>query len=320
MAKILITGGAGFIGSSIVDKLLQLGNEIIVIDNLSTGNRELVPKWSKISKLRFVHADILDNQVLRKLVDACDLVFHFAANPEVRIGLTNSKIDYEQNIFATYSLLEAIKNSSNCRKIVFTSSSTVYGEPNVIPTPEHYGPLIPVSLYGSSKLACEAMISGYCHMFNLSGAIVRLANVVGPTSTHGVIYDFIMKLSANQKSLEILGDGRQNKSYLYIDDCVDALIRVSEIEDKFQIFNVGSSDRIEVADIANIVISKLSLKNVAIKFTGGINGRGWKGDVKEMLLDCSKLREHGWKSKYNSREAVGLAVSGIINRLKKVRI
>lgn len=317
MPKILVTGGAGFIGSALVNTLLQLGNEVVVID---ISNIHHDAQYLDNGKLKFVRGNILDRRILKKVIDACDMVYHLAANPDVRVGFTDSKIDYEQNLLATYTVLEAMKESSHCKKIIFTSSSTVYGEPKIMPTPEKYAPLFPVSLYGATKLACEAIISGYCHMFNLSGVALRLANVAGPTSTHGVIYDFMMKLLKNSSSLEVLGDGQQNKSYLYIDDCVNALLQVSKIEGIFDVFNAGSPDRISVSDIAAIVISELSLSDVKVRFTGGIDGgRGWKGDAKEMLLDNTKLETLGWKAKYGSKEAVTLSTRGIIRRMQKVK-
>ena len=243
--------------------------------------------------------------------------FILPANPEVKLGAMDTKIDYEQNVQATYNLLEVMRNSKNCKKIIFTSSSTVYGDADVIPTSEKYSPLIPISLYGATKLACEAMISGYCHMFNMSGIIIRLANIIGPISTHGVTYDFVTKLYATPECLEVLGNGKQNKSYLYIDDCINALIHVATIERTFEIFNAGSTDRISVLDIANIVINELSVDKVILRFTGGIDGRGWNGDVREMLLDSSKLQASGWKARYNSREAVTLTAHGIISKLQK---
>jgi UDP-glucose 4-epimerase len=321
MNKFLVTGGAGFIGSSLVNALIQSKNQVIVLDNLSKCNENNISKWVDNPNFKFIHADIFDLNLLRNSVNDCNIVFHLAANPDVRQATTNTKIDYEQNLLATYNLLEAMRSSSNCKKIIFTSSSTVYGEPEIMPTSEKYSPLIPISLYGATKLACEAMISAYCHMFNISGIVLRLANVVGPTSTHGVIHDFITKLSSSTtvhpKYLDVLGDGKQNKSYLYIDDCINALTHVMKIENEraFEIFNAGSKDRIDVLNIANIVIKELLLDNISIRLTGGVEGRGWKGDVKEMLLDSSKLETSGWKLKYNSREAVVLTVREIVSRL-----
>jgi UDP-glucose 4-epimerase len=308
--KVLVTGGAGFIGSSLVDKLLQLENHVTVFDNLSKPSGYHTSNWYSSQNFRLVKADMLDRFALMRVASTCDVVFHLAANPSVQIGSTNSDIHYQQNLLATYNLLEAMKNDpSRCKKIIFTSSSTVYGEPGVIPTPEDYSPLKPISLYGATKLACESLISGYCHMFDLSGIIVRLANIIGPRSDHGVIYDFVTRLSTNPKFLEILGNGKQNKSYLYISDCVNALIKVAEIEGCFEVFNVGSTDSIDVLEIAEIVMKELCLDNVKVKFTADGEGRGWKGDVIEMLLDCSRLGALGWKAKYNSREAVCLTVS-----------
>ena len=317
MSRILVTGAAGFIGSSLVNVLMQSKNEVIVFDNLYNGSYENISNWSSSPNFKFIHADILDQFSLRKAIDACDIVFHLAANSEVKVGATDTKIDYEQNVLATYNVLEAMRNSKNCKKIVFASSSAVYGEPDVIPTSEKYSPLIPISLYGATKLACEAMISGYCHMFNMSGVTVRLANIIGPKSTHGVIYDFVTKLHTTPRCLEVLGNGKQNKSYLYIDDCINALMHVAISERPFEIFNLGSNDRINVLDIANIVINEFLLDNVILGFTESFDGRGWKGDVKEMLLDSSKLKASGWKARYNSREAVTLTVRGMVSRLQK---
>jgi UDP-glucose 4-epimerase len=318
LSRILVTGGAGFIGSSLVNLLMQSKNKVIVFDNLYSGSYGNISNWSSNQNFKFIHADLLDQFLLRKSVNACDIVFHLAANSEVKVGATDTKIDYEQNVLTTYNVLEAMRNSKNCKKIVFASSSAVYGEPDVIPTSEKYSPLIPISLYGATKLACEAMISGYCHMFNMSGVVVRLANIIGPINTQGVTHDFVTKLYATPGCLEILGDGKQNKSYLYIDDCINALIHLATIERTYEIFNAGSNDRINVLDIANIVINELSLDNVILRFTGGIDGRGWKGDVKQMLLDSSKLKASGWKAKYNSREAVTLTACGMVRRLQTV--
>lgn len=317
MVKILITGGAGFIGSALTNVLLQSpDNHVVIIDNFSRSRHKDIVQWINKPNFRLVSEDILDYLNLEKIVYDCDLVFHLAANPDVRAGYQDSNLDYEQNVLGTYYLLEAIRKSKQCRKLVFTSSSTVYGEPSVIPTPETYGPLMPISLYGASKLACEALISGYSHMFGISSIVVRLANIIGSSSTHGVIYDFMLKLIANGKSLEILGDGSQNKSYLYIDDCISALILLSKLNKKFDVYNVGSDDSIKVIDIAHIVIKALSLPNVKIQFMNRLEGRGWPGDVKEMLLACQKIRKEGWSPKYNSKEAVLLTAEGLWGKLK----
>ena len=317
--KVLVTGGVGFIGSHLADCLMNRGNEVVVLDNLSSGKLKNLAKWLDDSRFKFVKGDMLRPKDIKNAIDGCEVVFHFAANPDVRIGAGDTKVDYEQNITATYNLLEAMRRSSACRSIIFASSSTVYGEAEVIPTSEDYGPLKPISLYGASKLACESLISGYSHMFGFNSIIVRLANVVGLRSSHGVIYDFIRKLSQNPKRLEVLGDGTQNKSYLYIDDCIEAnFIAVKNTRDSVEIYNIGSDDKVDVLTIANIVAKEMDLDEVKIYKTGGVDGgRGWKGDVKEMFLDISKLKRRGWKPKYSSAEAVRLAVKDMLFELEK---
>lgn len=313
MKNYLVTGGAGFIGGSLVDRLMQSKeNNVMVLDNLLTSDGRYVSIWQSEKRFRLVKADIADTTILNDLIEKSDIVFHLAANPNVRLGSTDSTVDFRDGLQATHLLLEAMKKSTNCKKIIFTSSSTVYGEPSVIPTPESYSPLIPVSLYGASKLACESLISGYCHMFGMKGTIVRLANVVGSRNKHGVIHDFLKKLQSNPSHLDILGDGSQNKSYIHIDDCIDALMRVANNKSTFDIFNVGSRDRIAVVDIARLLIGELSLRDVDLIFINEHDGRGWKGDVKEMLLDCRKLESLGWSLRYNSTESVKLTIKQLL--------
>lgn len=313
--KVLVTGGVGFIGSHLVDSLMKSGNDVVVLDNLSSGRLENLAKWFDDSRLKFVKGDLLRPNDLKDTIDGCEVVFHLAANPDVRIGAVDTKVDYEQNITATYNLLEAMRRNSKCGRIIFTSSSTVYGEAKVIPTPEDYGPLKPISLYGASKLACEALISGYANMFGIKSVICRLANIIGLRSSHGIIYDFIRKLEENPKKLGILGDGTQNKSYLYIDDCIEALfIAVKKNHEPVEIYNIGSEDRVNVLTIAKVVAEEMGLNEVEIYKAGGTDGgRGWRGDVKEMLLDTSKLKKLGWKPKRNSAEAVRLAVKALLS-------
>jgi UDP-glucose 4-epimerase len=370
---VLITGGAGFIGSSLAGAFLlsRKNYHVTVLDNLSRGHLKNISKWLGSPRFEFVQGDLLDYSTsnphdqkaspLQKIVDNSDIIFHLAANPDVAIGTVNTHIDFQQNVQATYNLLEAIRKSQRVpdsenvigdhtlkkKRVIFASSSTVYGKANKRPTPENYSPLYPISLYGSTKLACEAIISGYCHMFDICGIVARLANIIGPRNTHGVIYDFITKLYIHRDFLDILGNGQQNKSYLYIDDCVNALILLSELMQKnsesiieaqhnvnkqqeipavknpageignlndknsdltqYDVFNIGSDDTITVMQIAKIVIDQLSLKNgnVKIEFKNSFkDGRGWKGDIPDFWLDCSKLKGVGWKPKYSSRDAV----------------
>ena len=299
--RVLVTGGAGFIGSHLVDALMRCGYEVVVFDNLSSGKIENLRKWLKNRNFRFIKGDLRRKEEIKKAVVDCDLIFHFAANPDVRAAAAAHFGD----VIGTFNLLESLKDVG-VSKFVFASSSTVYGEAERIPTSEDYAPLLPISMYGASKLACEALVSSYVHSLGFKAVILRLANIVGPRSSHGVIHDFIMKLRRNPKELEILGDGSQTKSYLYIDDCIDAIMLITEkFNGDVEVFNVGSEDQVNVRRIAEIVVEVLNLKDVKFKFTGGVNGgRGWKGDVKVMLLDVSKLKSLGWKPKYNSEEAV----------------
>jgi UDP-glucose 4-epimerase len=371
MRSVLITGGAGFIGSSLVNALMTSGDcDIIVLDNLSRGSLDNISNWIGSPNFEFVQYDMLDYPVpskerespLQKAVDRSDTIFHLAANTDVVIGFENTRIDFQQNVQVTYNLLEAVRKSKlnmvrknvevserKKKQLIFASSSTVYGEAIVKPTPENYSPLYPISLYGATKLAGEAIVSGYCHMFDIQCIVARLANIIGPTNSHGVVHDFISKLSSHPDYLDILGNGQQNKSYLYIDDCVSALLllakkmeehEITDIPDRnsdrysqvmydnfgdrtkrkyinnekhqkqggFEVFNIGSDDTITVVQIAYIVIEQLSLErdNVRKLFKNTLpGGRGWKGDVPDFWLDCSKLKNAGWRPKYKcSKEAV----------------
>jgi UDP-glucose 4-epimerase len=299
--NILVTGGAGFIGSHLVDSLSR-ENDITVIDNLSCGKLEFVN-----NNASFVEADLLTGDV-SALFEGQDIVYHFAANPDVRIGTIDTGLHLEQNILATYRVLETMRRS-RVRKIVFTSTSTVYGEAP-IPTSEDWGPLLPISLYGASKLACEGLISAYCHSFGFQAWVFRLANVIGPRSTHGVIYDFVRKLRENPAELEILGNGRQTKSYIYIDDCIGGIARGLKSQGPINLFNLGSRDQITIERIAEIVVEEMGL-NANLCFTGG--ERGWKGDVPVMLLSSKKLNNLGWRARFNSEASVRATVKSLVS-------
>jgi len=317
--SILVTGGAGFIGSHMVDPLMSDDAEVRVLDNLSNGTLNNIQRWLRDSSFEFIKGDLLNEKDLERAVDGCEVIFHLAANPEVRIGASAPEIHFEQNVVATYRLLEAMRRSGSSDLLVFTSSSTVYGDASEIPTPEDYGPLKPISIYGASKLASEALISSYASTYGFRAIICRLANIIGPRSRHGVIYDFIWKLRKNQEELEILGDGTQAKSYLYIDDCISAILTIiKETRGEVEIFNIGSEDWVDVKTIAKIVVEEMGLKNVSFRFTGGVDGgRGWKGDVKYMLLSIEKLRSLGWKPRFNSAEAVRKTAKEILKETQQ---
>ena len=306
--KIVVTGGAGFIGSHVVDRLIGENHEIVVLDNLSSGDEKFMAPHRGKENFQFQKVDLLHNDIAGFFEDA-EAVWHLAANPEVRIGAENTRIHLEQNVIATYNVLEAMRRKEVPR-ILFTSTSTVYGEADQLPTPEEY-PTIPISLYGASKLAGEALIASYCHTFGMHAWIYRFANVIGQRSSHGVIYDFINKIRSNPLELEILGDGAQTKSYIYVADCIEAMLAGLQAEGKVNIFNIGSNDMISVKRIAEIVGDELHVSpRPEFKYTGG--KRGWIGDVPVMLLDVSKLNKTGWKQRYNSEEAVRKATDDLL--------
>ena len=315
--KVLVTGGAGFIGSHLVDKLMEGGHEVRVLDNLSAGSLENLEHWLGHERFEFIKGDMRDPEVIKEAVKGVEAVFHLAANPEVRIGSQSPELLYETNVLITHNLLEAMRKEG-VKLLAFTSSSTVYGEAEKLPTPEDYGPLKPISVYGGAKLAAEALISGYAHTFDMKAIVFRLANIIGKRSNHGVIYDFINKLKKNPNRLEILGDGTQRKSYLHVGDTVEAMLHLfNEFlkEDKtYDVYNIGSEDWITVKEIAEIVSREMNL-DPEFYFTGGVDGgRGWKGDVKVMLLSIEKAKAKGWKPKMNSRKAVEKTVRELLGK------
>jgi UDP-glucose 4-epimerase len=314
--KALVTGGAGFIGSSLSEALVNAGWEVTVLDNLSTGskkNLQQILNGPRADGAKIVVGDCTQIRSTRKMLRHCETIFHFAANPEVRVELTDPADCFRQNIYATYVMLEAFRHS-RAETIIFASSSTVYGEANLLPTPENYSPLEPISVYAASKLACEALVTSYCHTFRKHAVILRLANVVGPRVRRGVVRDFIRRLRQDPQELTILGDGTQTKSYIYIDDCIAAIIRAMEVSrTPVEVFNVGSMDQVDVRTIAGIVAEEMGLKGVELKFDQSIlGGRGWQGDVKKMLLDIGKLESKGWSPKCSSQEAVLLTVRSVL--------
>lgn len=315
LGKVFITGGAGFIGSHLVDALGRNKTEVVVLDNLSSGKLGNIRQWLNTSNFVFRQGDLLTHERNRKPLSECETVFHLAANPEVRVSAINPKVHYEQNIAATFNLLEMVREHGNVKNLVFTSSSTVYGEAEKMPTPEDFAPLKPISVYGASKLASEALITSYAYTYGFNAVIYRLANIIGRRSQHGVIYDFINKLRENPRRLEIFGDGTQTKSYLDVDDCIDAMLTgISSSNNKVEIYNIGSDDQINVKEIADIVCREMGLKDVRYVFTGGVDGgRGWKGDVKIMLLSTERIKALGWKPKLTSRQAVEKTAKALLH-------
>ncbi|ADY01297.1 NAD-dependent epimerase/dehydratase [Vulcanisaeta moutnovskia 768-28] len=306
---ILITGGAGFIGSHMVDRLVNEGFKVRVIDNLSSGRLENLKHLG--TSIEAMIGDLKKPEDALKAVDGVDAVFHFAANPEVRVSTTNPETHFNENVVATFNLLEAMRRRG-VKELVFASSSSVYGEPSEIPVGED-APIRPVSVYGASKAACENLIHAYTRLYGIRAVVLRYANVVGPRLRHGVVWDFMNKLRTNPRELEVLGNGTQVRSYIYIDDAVEATILAwRKASDAFNVFNVASEDWITVDEVAKIVIETMGLKDVKIIHKPVAHGVGWLGDVKKIALKIERLKALGFKPKLNSAQAVKETVLGMM--------
>ncbi len=321
--KAVVTGGAGFIGSHLVDRLVRDGWSVVIIDNFSSGRLEYIQHHLDNPRVVIHRIDLKDYESLAKLEDLkdADIVYHFAANPEVRVSSTHPRIHFDENVYASFNLLEALR-INDVGNLVFASSSTVYGEPEEIPVDEN-APIRPVSVYGASKAACEALMHAYSRLYGIKTVILRYANVVGPRLRHGVIHDLLLKLQKNPYELEVLGDGTQIRSYIYIDDAVDATLIASTRTNKYyEIYNVGSTDWITVRDIVQAILEELGLTNTTrITYKPVLHGVGWPGDVKKIALKIDKIMELGFKPKYNSLEAVKLTIRSLIKELKiEIRI
>lgn len=301
--SILITGAAGFIGSNLVETLIR-ENKVVGVDNLSTGSKDNLREFNSSKNFKFHRMDVNDKGEFKRLLDGIDIIFHLSANADVRKGHEDTAIDVRENTLATHSILESMREK-DVNELIFSSSSTVYGNATTIPTPETYGPLIPISHYGASKLAAEAFIFSFSDNYGFKSSVFRFANIVGKKSSHGVIFDFIRKLRKSRDVLEVLGDGRQSKSYLHVDDCIDGMLKLHGKSDG--LFNLGTSKVTSVTDIAKIITKKYA-PDARIVFTGGPGGAGWPGDVKTMQLDISKARKNGWDYRYESTESIKRAI------------
>jgi len=317
LTKVLVTGGAGFIGSHIVDAILDRTGDVIALDNLSSGRIENLHEATRQRGFKFVVGDLKKFPNLPEVLTDVSMVYHFAANPEVRVGAVEPSVHFEENLLTTFKLLEAMRASGEAKTIVFASTSTVYGQATQLPTPEDYGPMLPISTYGASKLGCESLISAYAYTHGMRGLILRLGNCVGSRSRHGVLSDFIQKLRTNPNELEILGDGTQIKSYVHVTDCLNAISLSAESflrsDKRVEVYNLSSPDQVTVKRIAEIVVEELGLRGVKMKFTGGVDGgRGWFGDVKVMHLSVAKLMKLGWRPKLNSEGAIRAAAKELV--------
>jgi UDP-glucose 4-epimerase len=314
--QFFVTGGAGFLGSNLTNEILDRGlGPVTVYDNFSIGKRSHFGDRVSDPRLRIVEGDVRDLAKVSDAVAGHDVVFHLASNSDIARAATDPLIDFEHGTLLTQTLLEAMR-ATGVKRILFTSGSGVYGEVPPEPIPEAYPYMIPISTYGAQKLASEALISAYCHMFDLVGTVFRFANVVGPHMTHGVSHDFTRRLHANPKRLDIMGDGKQSKPYVHTSDVVEAMIFMSlRPETGFDVFNVGSEDHLLVSEIADIVVAEMGLANVELDFSGG--SRGWRADVPVYRIDTAKIRKLGWSNKLGSREAVGAAVRSLITEIAR---
>jgi len=313
--KYFVTGGAGFIGSHLVNRLLDTTNAIVTVyDNFSTGRRRHLDRYAHDKRLKIIEADTRDQQCLPESLAGHDIVYHFAANSDIARAQQEPEIDFCNGTLPTHYVLEAMRQTG-VKRIVFTSGSGVYGEVPPVPIPENYDRMIPISTYGACKLACEALISAYSFMFDITATVFRFANVVGPHQTHGVAYDFIRRLAENPVRLKIFGDGQQSKPYIHIDDVLNAFGLLEKIQSAgFEVFNVGTSDSLTVRQIADIVCERMGLTGVRYEFTGG--SRGWKADVPVYRLNTDKICARGWCPAHGSREAVIAAVDAMLLELR----
>lgn len=303
--RVLVTGAAGFIGSHMVDRLLSAGHSVVGFDNMSTGQRRFLESARTHAQFSFQQVDLLDRQNLSQAMVGAELVVHLAANADVRFGIEQPRKDLDQNTIATWNVLEAMRERG-CKRIVFSSTGSVYGEPEIFPTPETCPFPVQTSLYGASKVAAESLIQAYCEGFGLQGYIFRFVSILGERYSHGHVIDFYRQLSEHPERLHVLGNGHQRKSYLYVQDCIDAILTaIDRAEGKVNIFNLGTDEYCEVNDSIGWICEHLGL-HPKLTYSGG--ERGWVGDSPFILLDCSRIRALGWRPRLTIKQAIGATI------------
>jgi UDP-glucose 4-epimerase len=311
MEKVFVTGAAGFIGSNLVDRLLRDGKTVVGFDNFSTGQNEFLESALKNSKFQLIRGDCLDLPALTKAMIGCDFIFHLAANADVRFGLDHPGKDFQQNAQASFNVLEAMR-VGGIRRIAFSSTGSVYGEAEIIPTPENAPFPIQTSLYAASKLAAEGFIHAYCEGYKFEGYIFRFVSILGERYTHGHVLDFYKQLVEHPEELKVLGDGTQRKSYLYIGDCLEAMLHVINLgtartaKHHVEFYNLGTDEFVQVNDSIGFISKALGVKP-KLEYTGG--NKGWVGDNPFIFLDTKKIRATGWKTSLTIEQ-------GIIRTLK----
>jgi UDP-glucose 4-epimerase len=306
-----VTGAAGFIGSNLADRLLAAGNEVTGYDNFSTGREGFLEPALRHPRFRLIRGDLLDREALAAAMHGSEQVFHLAANADVRFGTDHPRRDLEQNVIATWNVLEAMR-LHGIRRIAFSSTGSIYGEAHVIPTPEDCPFPVQTSLYGASKLAAEGLIAAYCESFGMQAFLFRFVSILGERYSHGHVFDFYRQLLEHPERLRVLGNGRQRKSYLYVGDCIDAILRAMESggDGKVTILNLGTNEYCEVNDSIGWISERLGLAP-RLEYTGG--DRGWIGDNPFIFLECARMRRAGWEPRYSIRDAVIKTVDYLVD-------
>ncbi|HYR27374.1 MAG TPA: NAD-dependent epimerase/dehydratase family protein [Thermoanaerobaculia bacterium] len=313
--KILVTGAAGFIASNLIPRLLNRGDEVAGADNFFLGKRAYVASHPNF---RFQELDLLDLEGVVALMQEFkpDRIWHLAANSDISFGTKYTDFDLKGGTLVTYNVLEAMRRAG-VKEIVFSSSGAVYGEPTVMPTPEDYGPILPISLYAASKAACEALITAFAHNYDITAWIFRFGNIVGPNPTHGVIHDFVLRLRDEPAKLVVLGDGSQAKPYVYVEDCLDGMeFGVANAREHVNVYNLAVDDQTSVREIADWTIETMGIDRGAIDVQYGDSPRGWRGDVPYVKLDTRKMTALGWRPKLSSNEAVRQTIRDVAAQFK----
>lgn len=309
-----ITGGAGFIGSHVVDLLVSANCAVTVYDNLSSSTDQYLRQYIQDGKITFNQSNLLDLETLQSAMVGHDIVWHLGANTDIPSGFTRTRMDLDNDVIATWNVLEAMKRN-HIEELLFASTGAVYGESIQEMFKESSGPLLPLSLYGAGKVACEAFVSAYCSLFDLRAWIFRFGNVIGGRSNHGIIFDFMKKLKNDPATLEILGTGQGEKNYFLVEECIQGILYVYHQTNGGPwpvLINLGADSRSKIMEIAQIVQTEMGLKDVAHTFTG--TPRGWPGDQPVVLLDTAKVHQLGWQAKYTSNEAVSIAVRRLLGK------
>jgi UDP-glucose 4-epimerase len=311
--NILVAGGAGFVGSHVVDRLLRTTDATVrVFDNFSSGREWRLEPHLASPRLAILRGDLKDLAALTEATKGVQCVYHFASNPDIAKAMVDPSIDFWEGTYLTQNLLEAIR-IAECNSLVYASGSGVYGDTGECSVSEDYAPMLPISPYGASKLACEAMIHAYVHMFGLQARVFRFANVVGPRQSHGVAFDFIRRLREDHATLRILGDGTQSKSYIHVDDIVAGIQYFAERDrEPYSYYHLATDDYLTVREIADLVVNEMALPEVKYHYSGG--SRGWKGDVPVVRFDLAKVRGAGWRAGRSSVEAMRAAIQSMLGQ------